>query len=220
MKLGQRRDLTGTRYGRLVVIGEHHRNDHGTYFWECVCDCGGKTVVSCGNLKRGTTKSCGCLARENKPPVTTKHGNSRSKLYKIWVAMRQRCLNPNDANYHRYGGRGITVCDEWLNDFKAFYDWSMANGYVEGKLDLDRTDNNKGYCPENCRFVSHRENLKNTHRKLHDVIKGEDITLSDAAIKYGFEYGQLYQRYKRGKRGDELIEHRNNHRNPSRNKEK
>lgn len=220
MRLGQRRDLTGKRYGRLTVIREHHRNEHGTYYWECVCDCGKKTVVSCSNLNSGQTKSCGCLGKECKPPIVIKHGNSRSKLYKIWHAMKQRCLNPHDANYNRYGGRGITVCDEWLT-FEPFMKWAIANGYVEGELDLDREDNDKGYNPENCRFISHRDNLKNTHRKLHDVIRGEDITLSDAADKYGLKYQSIYTRYKRGKRGDELIEGlENSYRTTSRNEEK
>ena len=205
MKLGQRHDLTGRRYGRLTVIKEHHRSEKSGYYWLCRCDCGKMAIVSGGNLRCGSTKSCGCLAAECKPPKNIKHGMSRTKLHGIWVAMRQRCTNPNDANYARYGGRGITVCDEWVNSFEAFRDWAIANGYVEGKMDLDRTDNDKGYSPDNCRFISHRENLRNTHRKLHDVINGEDITLAEAAEKYSIPYRLIYQRYKRGKRGDALI---------------
>lgn len=205
MRLGQRRDLTGQRYGMLVVIGEHHRSEKGVYYWNCQCDCGNTSVVSGGNLRCGKSKSCGCLAAKCKPPKIVKHGMSRTKLHHIWVSMKQRCTNPNDANYDRYGGRGITVCDEWQDDFVAFRDWALANGYVEGKFDLDREDNDKGYSPDNCRFISHLDNLRNTHRKLHDVIRGEDITLSEAAEKYGISYRLIYQRYKRGKRGDALV---------------
>lgn len=198
-------DLTGRRFGRLVVTGENHRTDKYAYYWDCICDCGTSKVISGDDLRRGKVKSCGCLKHDNPPPIHIKHGNSRSKLYNIWVAMKQRCTNPNDRNYERYGGRGISVCKEWLDDFQAFYDWAMDNGYVEGKLDIDRKDNDKGYSPDNCRFISHKENLCNTHRKLHDVINGEDITLVAAAERYGFTYKCLYNRYKRGKRGDELV---------------
>lgn len=205
MRLGQRHDLTGQRYGLLVVTGEHHRSEKGVYYWACKCDCGNTSVVSGNNLRCGSVRSCGCLAAKCKPPKTIKHGMSGTKLHNIWISMKQRCTNPNDANYDRYGGRGITVCDEWQDDFVAFRDWALANGYVEGKFDLDREDNDKGYSPDNCRFISHLDNLRNTHRKLHDVIRGEDITLSEAAEKYGISYRLIYQRYKRGKRGDALV---------------
>lgn len=139
------------------------------------------------------------------PPVMIKHGMSRSKLYHVWVSMKQRCNNENNRNYGRYGGRGISVCKEW-DEFEPFMKWSLENGYREGQVELDRKDNEKGYCPDNCRFVSHKENLRNTHRKLYQVINGENITLSEAAEKYGINYRLIYQRYRRGNRGDKLIE--------------
>lgn len=205
MRRGDRKDLTGERYGRLTVLGEYSRNSHGTYFWKCRCDCGNECVVRGDNLKSGDTKSCGCFAAECKPPTTVTHGMSRTKLYQVWVAMKQRCENPNDENFDRYGGRGIAVCDEW-KQFEPFMEWALANGYVEGAVDLDREDNDQGYSPDNCRFIKHRENLRNTHRKVHDTIRGEDMTLSEAAERYGIPYRLIYQRYKRGKRGDDLIE--------------
>lgn len=145
---------------------------------------------------------------KSKPPILIKHGylvnGKREKLYNVWIAMKQRCYNSHDANYMRYGGRGIDVCEEWKNDYGKFRNWCYENGYEQG-LDLDRRDNDKGYSPENCRFITHRENLLNTHRKLHDVIYGEDITLGEASVKYNLSYKLLYNRYKRGKRGDELV---------------
>lgn len=196
-------DITGERFGRLVAVEVDHSGPGGRY-WLCQCDCGNTAVALCADLRSGTTKSCGCLAAECSPPDTTTHGMSKTKLYGVWVAMRQRCENPNDRNYARYGGRGIAVCDEWKS-FEPFREWALANGYIEGKTDIDREDNDKGYSPENCRFISHKDNLRNTHRKLHDVINGEDITLSEAAEKYGISYRRIYQSYKRGKRGDALI---------------
>ena len=155
-------------------------------------------------LRSGHTKSCGCYAVEF-GFTGKRHGKSRTKLYNVWVAMRQRCTNPNDPNYARYGGRGISVCEQW-EQFEAFEKWALTNGYVEGEVDLDREDNDKGYTPDNCRFISHCDNLRNTHRKCHDVINGEDITLAAASEKYGISYALIYQRYKRGKRGSDLIE--------------
>lgn len=162
------------------------------------------------------------IMRKNAPPLLIKHGllkkgKKREKLYNIWVAMKQRCNNPNDANFARYGGRGIKVCKEWMDDYITFKSWCLDNGYKEG-LDLDRKDNDGGYNPMNCRFITHRENLANTHRRIHDVINGEDISLSDAAYKYGLSYKLLYNRYKRGKRGNDLIAY-NNSNNASKQKE-
>lgn len=203
MRKGNRKDLSGEKYGRLTVIREAGYRDY-VYFWECACECGTVKVVNGSELKRGKVKSCGCLQKENKPPVMVRHGMARSKLYRVWVAMRQRCNNPNDQNFARYGGRGIKVAAEW-DDFETFATWARNNGYVEGLVDLDREDNDKGYSPENCRFISHKDNLKNTHRKVHTVIDGVDMPLSDVAEKYGLPYNRIYMRYKSGKRGGALV---------------
>lgn len=205
MVLGDRKDLSGMRFGRLTVIGEHHRNEKGRYMWLCQCECGNTTIVNGGDLRKGCTKSCGCLKKSLVPKPIRTHGKSKTPLYKIWIAMRQRCENPKEKNYHRYGGRGITVCPEW-GRYEVFMEWALSHGYIEGQTDIDRRDNDKGYSPENCRFISHKENLRNTHRKLHDVIEGEDITLAEAAERHGLPYRLVYQRYKRGKRGGELVE--------------
>lgn len=158
------KDITGQRFGKLIAIERTGRKQHGTYFWKCKCDCGNFTEATVSNLLSGNVKSCGCL---RKPPIMTIHGGSkhgaREKLYNIWVAMKQRCYNENDANYERYGGRGISVCDEWKDDYVAFRSWCYTHGYQQG-LELDRENNDKGYSPDNCRFVTHRDNLLNTHR--------------------------------------------------------
>lgn len=154
-------DLTGKRFGKLTVI----KRD-GTYekpcgvkqpTWLCACYCGNTVVVIGTNLRSGRTVSCGCMQREISKEAHTKHGLHGTRLYKVWKGMLGRCYNPKHKAFKNYGGRGITVCDEWRRDFKAFHDWAMANGYDEkalrGKCTIDRINVNDGYRAGNCRWV-------------------------------------------------------------------
>lgn len=153
-------DLTGQRFGRLVVLGLAEKHDFQTRekVWECQCDCGNRILVRGYSLRHGVTKSCGCLSVETtiKRSVgneyTKTHGLAGSRIYKIYYAMRARCYNPKRWNYDKYGGRGIRVCDEWMSDFMNFYEWAMASGYDETKS-IDRIDPNGNYEPQNCRFT-------------------------------------------------------------------
>lgn len=157
-------DLTGNRFGRLVVDSEAPKNGIRV-MWNCICDCGNSTVVSTRDLRHGDTRSCGCLQQENRSKCHIKHNETDTRLYYVWQNMKHRCYREKDAGYFRYGGRGITMCEEWRTSFLAFSKWSKENGYDEnaefGKCTIDRIDNDKGYYPENCRWVSMKEQCRN-----------------------------------------------------------
>ena len=159
----KKNDLTGKRFGRLFVVGESGKNN-GSYVWECLCDCGNIIHVVGFDLSRGHTKSCGCLRKAKLTEYNITHGLSHTRIHTIWCGMKERCQNTNATNYQHYGGKGISVCEEWLHDFKAFYDWAIKNGY-EDDLTIDRKDSNGDYCPENCQWITQSENATRANNK-------------------------------------------------------
>ena len=186
-------DLTGKRFGKLVVLKRVENNMHRQPQWECLCDCGNKTIVVGQKLRKGITKSCGCLVYEQKARMT--HGMTGTVLHNRWLNMKSRCFNPKNKRYARYGGRGITVCPEWM-DFSNFYEWSMANGFSEN-LSLDRIDNDKGYSPENCRWANPKQQSNNTSRNVKICYNGEEKTLSEWCellnLDYKLIHGRIHQ---------------------------
>ena len=156
-------DLTGQKFGRLTVL-ERVKSLNGKKFcgWKCTCECGNVSFQQSNSLTSGRVKSCGCYAKErtSKTHIAETHGGSNTRLYITWRNMRVRCKKPNDKRYYCYGGRGISVCEEWDNSFVAFRDWAMSNGYRDD-LTIDRIDADGNYSPDNCRFVTRAENNKN-----------------------------------------------------------
>ncbi|MCM1437818.1 MAG: hypothetical protein NC131_01210 [Roseburia sp.] len=194
-------DITNQRFGRLVAIRCVKKDENHQQFWLCKCDCGNEKIIRRSDLLRKPigTQSCGCLAREIKVKRFTKHGleTSNKRLYKIWDSMKQR-TNPNVVSCRgNYRKNGITVCDEWRNDFPAFYDWAMTNGYSEN-LTIDRIDNNKGYSPENCRWVDMKVQANNRSNNTLITYKGETKTLAQWCEQYNIKSDTVTHRMKRG----------------------
>ena len=172
-------DLTGRRFGKLLVIKKSKQKAKSGSMYECKCDCGNIVTIARCSLVSGHTKSCGCSRKSflsaTKPSKT--HGYSRingekcERLYRVWLGMRQRCNNPNNLRYKHYGGRGISVCDEW-NNYADFRRWAYANVYDENaarnKCTIDRIDNDGNYEPSNCRWVDMSVQCKNKNKKRHN----------------------------------------------------
>lgn len=196
-------DLIGQKFGRLTVIEFNSIKNRASY-WKCKCDCGTEIITSGNNLRTGHTKSCGCIQKEFTRSINLSHNLSRTKLYNVWTGMKMRCYNPQNRSYPRYGGRGIKVCDEWLNDFKSFYEWAMNNGYADN-LSIDRIEVSKGYFPENCRWADSKTQNRNKSNNIIIEYQGENITLAELSIKTGINLVTLYNRYTRGDRGERLF---------------
>lgn len=189
-----RQNLTGQRFGRLVVeslVCTEAAANIPT-LWLCKCDCGNKAVVRATNLRSGNTNSCGCLQKEIAKKRNTTHGQSGTRLYVAWQHMIGRCTRKSDGNYQCYGGRGITVCPEWLNSFEAFRDWSIANGY-DDDLTIDRIDVNGNYCPENCRWISHDEQQRNKTNNTFIDYGGTTKTVGEWAREFDCVPASVYR---------------------------
>ena len=178
-------DMTGRVIGLLTVIEECGRSKDGQVLWRCRCECGNEVIVRGDHLRNEDTTSCGCCQRECAAEDRTTHGMSKTRLFSVWVDMLKRTgvyKGANEKTKRAYQYRGITVCDDWLV-FENFRDWAISHGYSDD-LEIDRKDNDKGYCPENCRWVSRRENVNNRR----NTIRLEDGTpLAVFCSKVGIE---------------------------------
>lgn len=191
------KDLSGMRFGKLTAIEPIGKDAHGGYVWRCVCDCGNEHIVRSGKLICGNVTSCGCVRRKRCGDRFRTHGCGRTKLYKVWKSMRDRCLNPKNRAYISYGGRGITVCSEWNNSYESFRDWALSNGY-SGGLSIDRVNNDKGYYPENCRWATSAQQANNKRNNKEIEYNGETHTISEWERILGFKKSSLNARLRMG----------------------
>ena len=193
----------GQKINRLEILDLFY--EKYTLCCKCKCECGiiiEKVVVR--SLFSGNTKSCGCLQREIAVDYNTKHGQREERIYSIWRNMRNRCRNSNIPNFGDYGGRGISVCEEWANDFMSFYNWSMENGYSD-ELSLDRKDNNGCYCPENCHWVTQFEQANNKRNNRYIQHNGEIHTVAEWGRITGIGQGTILRRLKLGWDADKIL---------------
>lgn len=184
-------DLTGQRFGRLEVL-----KYNGNSRWECKCDCGKIVYPKGGNLRKGDISSCGCLRKDVAYNNHITHGETKSRLYRIWKLMRRRCNNINDVSYPLYGGRGISVCEEW-SQYEPFKLWALSNGYSE-ELSIDRIDPNGNYEPSNCRWATAKEQANNKRNNHKLCFNGETHTISEWSEITGLKRTTIIERINAG----------------------
>ena len=201
--MGSLIDLNGRRFGKLVVEKREGSTKFKKATWLCVCDCGNKKVVVGNSLLTGLTSSCGCFRKQNSSSINTTHGLSNHRLYRIFHGMHRRCEDPKIKYYYCYGGRGISVCEEWKN-FEDFFKWANSSGY-KPSLSIDRKDGDKDYSPDNCRWATNQEQALNHRNNVHVEINGQVKILSEWARFYGITDSAIRIRYKKGERGEILV---------------
>lgn len=196
--------MIGKKFGRLTVVEEYtQRGTSGRIIYKCRCDCGNEADVSGAHLRTGHTRSCGCSRRDH-----IKHGQAYTRLYHIYHKMKARCYYKHDARYSRYGGRGITLCDEWLNDFMNFYNWAMNNGYSD-ELSIDRINNNNNYGPSNCRWATNEEQQNNKSNCVYITYDERTQTMSQWSRELNIPYITIKKRHARGYSDTECLFGRN-----------
>lgn len=199
--VAERIEMIGKKFGKLTVLEDCEEYDkYGYKIYKCICDCGNITYINSNNLKTGNTKSCGCL----KVDRLIKHGKYKTRMYRIYNNMKNRCYNEKHRDFHNYGGRGVTICDEWLSDFMNFYKWSIEHGYTN-KLSIDRIDVNGNYEPYNCRWTTSKQQANNKRNTIHLTYNGKTQTIHEWADELGVKYTRLYTRYRRKWKTKEIL---------------
>lgn len=205
----KRAEMIGLKFGRLTVVSFNSKNERRQLLWNCKCECGNKNVVAVGaKLREGSVVSCGCHRSERMIEINKNihktHGKSYSRLNKIWSQMKQRCYNAKANGYKDYGGRGIRICDEWLNSLENFYEWAINNGY-DDNLTIDRIDVNGNYEPSNCRWITMEEQQWNKRNTKYVTINNETKTIKDWSEENGISAHNIWYRLSQGYEGEDLI---------------
>lgn len=198
-------DITGKTFGYWTVLhrDKPHKGKQNSY-WICQCACGAVRSVNRSTLVNGRSQSCGCKPSDNRKGINKTHGMSKTRIYHEWLSMRRRCSSPNIKCASSYFEKGITVCDEWKDDFCAFHEWALENGYNDN-LTIDRIDNSIGYSPSNCRWISFEAQQSNKTNNVYIDYNGEKWCLRTLCNHIGFPYKTAHRRYMRAKRAGKPI---------------
>ena len=212
--MGELINMIGFHAGKLTVI-KRAGLKNGQSVWLCKCDCGNTVEKYGGQLRKMQGLSCGCDTKQkfqehaHRTIAKKKHGDSYARLYYVWNDMKGRCYNPNDTSYHNYGAIGITVCDEWKNNYPSFKKWALENGYdpgaPRGQCTLDRIDTTKGYAPDNCRWANMLIQSNNRRNSYTITLNGVTHTAREWADVAGIPAGVIYSRKKAGWPAEEIL---------------
>ncbi|KKN98973.1 hypothetical protein LCGC14_0142180 [marine sediment metagenome] len=196
-KVGKFIDLTGKRFGRLIIIRVDGKDKHNNIQWLCICDCGNKITARAGSLKNCHTQSCGCWRKEESIKRFTQHGHARknkvTRIFQIWQDMIQRCNNPNNKQWKDYGGRGITVCKRW----RKFENFLKDMGEAPKGLQIDRINNDKGYYKSNCRWATKKEQMRNKRNNRLITCFGKTQCIAAWAEEVDIKPSTLFTRLRR-----------------------
>ncbi|HEX3058063.1 MAG TPA: hypothetical protein VHP62_01805 [Usitatibacter sp.] len=189
-------DLTGHRYGRLTVVSYEGMTPSRNKLWRCRCDCGGESIAQLGNLRNGTTQSCGCLHSEVTRQINSRHGLSKTPEYQAWRAIQDRCYNANLPVYKNYGARGITVCQRWRDSLAAFI--KDMGPRPSRRHSIDRIDNDGNYEPGNCRWATALQQARNRRACVRLTHNGRTMSPAEWAAVTGLNYGTIMSRVEHG----------------------
>lgn len=194
-------DIIGQKFGRLRILEViTKKEDKNRKYYKCKCECGNVVIIRADSLKSGKTQSCGCLQKEK----VTKHNLYKSRIYRIWRHLKERCIYKKSKDYKNYGTRGISVCEEWKNSFEKFYIWSMKHGYTDN-LTIDRKNVNGNYSPENCRWITFKEQSINKRNNVKILFNGKNLCISEWAELTGINYHTIRNRLKAGKKPEDIL---------------
>lgn len=198
------------RYGKLIILDRTKNDNNGRVMWNCICDCGNTTIVASRHLNENGTKSCGkCPDRDITTYPGYKHGMKGTRLYQIWRGIIDRCENPSVECYKDYGGRGISICAEWRDNFEIFHSWAIKNGY-DNTLSIDRFPNNNGnYEPSNCRWATTEEQSNNKRNSVIIEFNGKSQTVMQWAKELKLSPHTLYSRLRKGLNPEDILRIKN-----------
>lgn len=191
------KDLTGKKFYYLLVLNKTRKDKNGHWYWKCKCDCGNIKEILGSHLIQGNVKSCGCYnSKRASKFCKDKTIIPNKRIMYIWQSIKQRCYNQKSISYKNYGAKGIKICDEWKNNPKLFYTWSIKNGYRDD-LTIDRINSDKDYCPENCRWVDWKTQMRNTNRNVIITYKEETNCVKYFIDKYNLNKFAIYSRLRK-----------------------